>query len=455
MRSLSCLLCLAFIAGCSRDPVKTSRQYIASGDRYASQQKYKEAAIEYRNAIKLVPNAPEAHEKLAGVSGEMQDTPTALAEVLRVADLRPDDPKAQLRAAAVFVLAGRFADARSRAESALKLGIDPGKTSDAHVVLGEALAGLHDPEESEAHLREAVRLSPESAPAHIALGSLLASTGRAHDAAPEFTRAVQIAPRDFAANRAMALFLMATGRGDDAEPFWSTIAAITKTPLTMADYYAAQGRVADATREVDAVLAHDSRNVPALMLRSRLLYAGRKLDAAIAAAQSAEAADPTSADAAFLEGQLQTAKGSADLALHAFQRTTKLNPRASSAHLLEAILLDISGRRPEARRIYEEILAENPRAGIAANNLACINLDEGRLEDALRQALVAKREMDRSPEVNDTLGWVYVKRHQPDLAVPLLEQSVAARPDHDLYRMHLDAARADMTNHTTPTKEER
>ena len=56
MAVLTCCL-----AGCSSDPAKAARRYIQSGDRYTQQGRYKDAAIEYRNAIKLIPQSVEAH----------------------------------------------------------------------------------------------------------------------------------------------------------------------------------------------------------------------------------------------------------------------------------------------------------------------------------------------------------------------------------------------------------
>src|SRR5207237_7202370 len=122
-----------------------SRQYIASGDEFAKQGKLKEAAIEYRNAIKRKPQSIEAHAKLADVSARANDAATAIGEVLRLAELKPDDVAAQVKAGSVYLLAGRFSDARARAESALRLdATDAG----AHILLGQALAGLHDPKRS-------------------------------------------------------------------------------------------------------------------------------------------------------------------------------------------------------------------------------------------------------------------------------------------------------------------
>ena len=105
------------------------------------------------------------------------------------------------------------------------------------------------------------------------------------------------------------------------------------------------------------------------------------------------------------------------------------------------MILQTQGRKADARKGYEAILASHPRAAVAANNLAWMYLEDARLDEALRYALVAKEELRRTPEVNDTLGWIYYQRNQPKEAVALLSEAVDARPDNVLYREHLKQAR--------------
>src|SRR5579871_1956453 len=140
-RSTALCLVLASACACSRDPVKRSRKYIASGDEYAEQGKYKQAAIEYRNAVKATPELAEPHTKLADVSLHTKDIDTASVEYSRAAELSPENASAQVRAASVFLLTGHADEAKDRAEIALRLAP---RDADAHLALGEALAALHD-----------------------------------------------------------------------------------------------------------------------------------------------------------------------------------------------------------------------------------------------------------------------------------------------------------------------
>jgi tetratricopeptide (TPR) repeat protein len=55
----------ALTVACSKDPEVAKREYVRSGDAYVAKKQYKEAIIEYRNAVQLDPRYGEARAKLA------------------------------------------------------------------------------------------------------------------------------------------------------------------------------------------------------------------------------------------------------------------------------------------------------------------------------------------------------------------------------------------------------
>ena len=66
--------------------------------------------------------------------------------------------------------------------------------------------------------------------------------------------------------------------------------------------------------------------------------------------------------------------------------------------------------------------------------------DGGDLNVALKLAQAAKAKMPDRPEVNDTLGWIYVKKGLGSLAVQPLQQAISARPQRPAYHYHLGMA---------------
>ena len=63
---------VVFIAGCSRNPEIAKASFVSSGRRYMDTGKYPEAAIQFRNALKIDSRNPEAYYQLAEASLKMQ-----------------------------------------------------------------------------------------------------------------------------------------------------------------------------------------------------------------------------------------------------------------------------------------------------------------------------------------------------------------------------------------------
>ena len=93
-----------------------------------------------------------------------------------------------------------------------------------------------------------------------------------------------------------------------------------------------------------------------------------------------------------------------------------------------------------AQTAYEQALAADPKAGVAANNLAWMYANDGRLDDALRLATVALEALRRRPEAEDTLGWVYLQKGQASRAIASFERARQRAPQNPVYHYHLGLA---------------
>ena len=102
------------------------------------------------------------------------------------------------------------------------------------------------------------------------------------------------------------------------------------------------------------------------------------------------------------------------------------------------------------RGVYEDALGIDSRATVAANNLAWILAESGEdLNRALELAKIAIASSPDVPEILDTLGWVYYKKDQPDLAIPIFRRAIAKAADNPNYHYHLGLAllkSGDLTN---------
>ena len=104
---VACVVACAIGAGCSSDPQAASRKYLESGNRYFDKKQYKEAILEYRNALQKDPRSGPAHLKLAESYARIKDFGNAGGEYIRAADALPDDTAVQLQAGTWLLAMGK------------------------------------------------------------------------------------------------------------------------------------------------------------------------------------------------------------------------------------------------------------------------------------------------------------------------------------------------------------
>src|SRR5580698_6988596 len=127
-------LALVSMAGCNRDPNVRKHKYLESGKRYAAAGKYKEAVIQFSNAIKVDHDFADAHYELAKTYLNTGSMLPAYSELLKTVDLDPSNLSARITFANVL-LAGNATD-RAEEQAKAVLAINP-DYPDALAVLAE------------------------------------------------------------------------------------------------------------------------------------------------------------------------------------------------------------------------------------------------------------------------------------------------------------------------------
>jgi tetratricopeptide (TPR) repeat protein len=135
--------------------------------------------------------------------------------------------------------------------------------------------------------------------------------------------------------------------------------------------------------------------------------------------------------------------GDGDLrkAIELYRKAVGLTPENPGLLVKLGQALEIIDQMPEARVYYEKVLRLEPGNVIALNNVAYFKAEEGSdLDGALTMAQKAKQQAPNSPEVADTLGWIYIKKNLPDEALRIFQDLVKKSPENAIFRMHLAQA---------------
>jgi tetratricopeptide (TPR) repeat protein len=427
-RRASCALAAALavftMAGCRKDPEVAKRDYVRSGDEFVRQQKYREAIVQYLNAERIDPRFAEARSKLAQAYFDVGDLPHGYSETIRAADLQPNDVGAQLRAGEVLLAAGRWDDAKGRAEKAR--AADP-KSTEAIILEANALGGLHrldeaigtirgsiqsDPSRSgtygwlgmleviagdrakaEAAFKTAVFVDPKSVDAHLSLGYFYWVTGRASQAEGEFLAALAIAPRHLTANYAIAYLYMDQRQPTKAEPYLKAVADAapdSSGKLALADYYARMQRPAEAQHILEAIAAdgHDPQGSAAKIRLAGLGLVSRSGGpaAALALIDEVLAKEPGNVNALIAKSEILAGTHKLDDALSAAQAAVHADPRSPGAQYELGVIESARRQNDDAISTFTLALKLNPQMASADEQLAGQYLAAGRLDLAERYA---------------------------------------------------------------------
>src|SRR5574340_887887 len=94
---------VGMLAGCSFNPNVRKQKYLESGLRYYQKGKYREAVIQFSNAIKVDPRFASAHYQLAESYAKLGIWQSAYNELQRTVDLQPSNLNAQLQLGALLL----------------------------------------------------------------------------------------------------------------------------------------------------------------------------------------------------------------------------------------------------------------------------------------------------------------------------------------------------------------
>jgi protein O-mannosyl-transferase len=177
-------------------------------------------------------------------TGMYRDSTTLFETTL---DRNPDCWMAHHNLAVILAGEGRFAEALSHQEAAVRLYPD---YAPAENNLGDDLLQLNRVAEALPHLERAVRLHPAYAVAHCNLGLALARLDRTDDALSHFAEAVRLQPAYAEAELNWGLGLMLTGHFPEALPHFQQALRLNPNSVdahhTFGRALASQGRYAEA-----------------------------------------------------------------------------------------------------------------------------------------------------------------------------------------------------------------
>jgi tetratricopeptide (TPR) repeat protein len=136
-------------------------------------------------------------------------------------------------------------------------------------------------------------------------------------------------------------------------------------------------------------------------------------------------------------GEAYRYKGDYPKSIEFMELATKALPENAAIATNLALLYEAGNNLPKARSNYERAIRIDQNNPLALNNLAyLITETNGDLTQAMTYATEAKQRLPNFLEVDDTIGWIYLKKNIPDSAVDEFKGLVAKAPQNPIYHYH-------------------
>jgi Tfp pilus assembly protein PilF len=426
MKKVLVIVLLALMAGCSKDPKVQRDKYSASGQKYLTAKKYEEAAIEFRNALRI----DKAHiPSLLGIAKAFQQTGNhqdAIAVYQQVIKLDGKNVPARLQLGEYMILGGAqkpdfFKQAQLMAEEALK--VEPSNV-EALILLANAYSGQNDIDKAmpmyekalsldprnlkatlnmaaaqfrkkdtqaaEATFNKALQQHPEDIQPHMGIAAFYSATQRPQETENHLRKAFDLAPADTRSLYALAAFYLSANKPAEAERVFKD--AIARKPREreprwgLSSFYLQQGKTdlsIEALREVLKV----SKGDRASLLRLTELYLGRndevKAVESVKALLTANKADP---EARYLQGRIFRRHKEFDKALAEFDGAIKSDPSILPAYLEKANIQLMRGELEACDTTLREVLQRNKNYMPARGAYAKLLAMRQHPQEALQQA---------------------------------------------------------------------
>jgi cellulose synthase operon protein C len=418
----------ALFSGCSRDPNIRKQKYLESGDRYFAKGKYREAAIQYSNALQVDPRFAAAHYQLGETYLKLGDIGHGFQELSRTAELAPDNYHAHLEMANLLISARNpdgsinddylkqarehldllqqkqpqnpevlqaWADyyaAQNNLAAAMQqmqraIVADPNR-SDSYLDLALMQMRANLPDQAEVNFKKAGELDPNALNAKLALGSFYQSRNRLPEAEQQFQRAIQVAPKNPTPRETLVRLYMSEGKKAEAE----NLLRETKKDLKdnsegyrmLGDFYFANGELDKASAEYASLYSDHPKDMQVKKNYVQLLILQNRVDDAGKLNNEILKSNPHDVEALIYRGQIQLRRNNAAGAVDSLQEALKNDPTNAIAHYHLGVAFDMEHNDGRAESELREAVRSRPDLTDALRALATLEIRRGDF-DALTQ----------------------------------------------------------------------
>jgi tetratricopeptide (TPR) repeat protein len=457
-------LITTIFSGCSRDPNVRKQKYFASGKTYFESGKYREAAIQFGNAIQVDPRYAEAHYQLAQTNIKLQDWLHAYQELNRTLELQPENYQAHIDIANLLIADHEASKAKEHIDLLLQKDANDPQVHEAaanllsaeadysgavqqmqkaialapnrwesYLNLGLLQMRTNQPDPAEVSFKKAVELSPSSMSAQLALGGYYQSRGRFTEAERQLRQAIAVDAKNPEPRAQLARLFLSEGKPSDAEQFLQQSKADFPNDSVgyrmLGDFYFATGDVTKAIAEYTALYEDHPKDPQVKKNYIQLLILKDRLDEAQKLNDEVLKVAPSDDDALIYRGQIQIRQGHGGDAIQTLQTVVKNDSNNGVAHYHLGVAFEQVGDLPHAQNEWQTAIRLRPElveAHVALATLALRTNDMATLDQAASQIINLR---PNAPDGYALRSVASINRKQFERAQQDIQKAISVAPE--------------------------
>ena len=415
------VVALTALAGCT-PPEQKAKGYYESGLKYLEQKDYVKAALEFRNALKVKQDYPDAWFGMAQVEENDKNWNLVAGDLNKVLELDPKYTKARLALARLMMLSGNFNDALKNVNIALEQGP---KDVAVHAMKAAILLKLKKTSEAVQEANDALKLDPTSADALMVLAAERLEANDNPAVQSLIDKGLKSSPKSVGMQLFALNYYQKIGNLAAQETTLRSIVAIDPNlpnyRKALVSFLMSQKRYDDAESELRAIASVDPKNIQSNLDVVSFLasYPGKG---------PAEAAKE-------LTRLIGTGENVSTYKTALAQLYFELGRNEDSFALLKEVIekegitelgmkarLDLSAKyigmrkTADAEPIIEEVLKNDTRNIEALRLRAAVAIDKGKLEDAANDLRTAMNDAPGNPLLYQMMAAVNERSGSIELA---------------------------------------
>ena len=422
------LAALMGLVSCSRDPNVVKKRYFDSANKYFERGRYKEAIIQYKNALKRDGKYGPAHYKLALTAIKLNDVTGAVMSLRRAIELippnQPEHWDAVVKLSEIYLQFARSEKTyMNEVDSFTRQMVERDPNSfDAHRLIGD----LNYAKASEAFKNN----KPEE-------GRKLLDT-----AAEEYKKADAIKPGQQGVSMQLARALFAKADFAGAEKLYRSVIEKDKAfPYSYSELYQLlmyQQRPAEGEQLLKQAFQNNPKEFGFLTTLATHYYAQRRREDMLSVLQQIKSHSKDFGQAYFTVGDFYLRMGDGDSAIREYKEGMAKDVKRKSTYWKAIIeVLMRQGKRAEAADLNAQILKEDPNDNDARGLSASFLLDKGDVAKALAELTAVVTRAPDNPVSRYNLGRAHAARGELEQARQQFDKAIELRPDYVAARLAL------------------